>query len=39
MGLLPPGLPVRGGRILFEGTDLLTQTPEQLRRCAARGSA
>jgi ABC-type glutathione transport system ATPase component len=32
MGLLPPGLPVRGGRILFEGTDLLTQTPEQLRR-------
>ena len=32
MGLLPPGLPVRSGRIMFEGIDLLTQSPEQLRR-------
>ncbi len=31
MGLLPPGLPVRAGRILFEGRDLLAMPPEALR--------
>jgi len=32
MGLLPKGLPIRCGRILFEGTDLLGLAPEALRR-------
>ncbi len=32
MGLLPPGLPVTGGRILFEGRDLLPLSPEAKRR-------
>ncbi|MFH5923318.1 ABC transporter ATP-binding protein [Roseomonas xinghualingensis] len=32
MGLLPPGLPVKGGRILFEGQDLLAKSPEEMRR-------
>ncbi|WP_372022820.1 ABC transporter ATP-binding protein (plasmid) [Tistrella mobilis] len=32
MGLLPPGvLNVRSGRILLQGTELLTRTPRQLR--------
>ncbi|MGK9230137.1 ABC transporter ATP-binding protein [Inquilinus limosus] len=30
-GLLPKQLPVRSGRILFEGRDLLAMKPEQLR--------
>ncbi|SHI99446.1 peptide/nickel transport system ATP-binding protein [Roseomonas rosea] len=32
MGLLPPGLPVRSGRILFEGQDLLAKPREEMRR-------
>ncbi|WP_458095492.1 ABC transporter ATP-binding protein [Roseomonas sp. WA12] len=32
MGLLPPGLPVQSGRILFEGQDLLKASPEAMRR-------
>ncbi|WP_026870085.1 ABC transporter ATP-binding protein [Inquilinus limosus] len=35
-GLLPKQLPVRSGRILFEGRDLLAMKPEQLR--ALRGA-
>jgi len=35
-GLLPKQLPVRSGRILFEGSDLLALKPEQLR--ALRGA-
>jgi len=31
MGLLPKGLPVTSGRILFEGQDLLTLPPEAMR--------
>jgi peptide/nickel transport system ATP-binding protein len=36
MGLLPKGLPVRAGRILFEGNDLLRLAPEAFR--ALRGA-
>jgi peptide/nickel transport system ATP-binding protein len=36
MGLLPDGLPVLGGKIDLQGTDLLSQTPAQLR--ALRGA-
>ena len=36
MGLLPKGLPVRSGRIIFEGKDLLRLPPEALR--ALRGA-
>ncbi len=32
MGLLPKGLPVRNGRIAFEGQDLLGLGPEAMRR-------
>ncbi len=32
MGLLPKGLPVRAGRIAFEGKDLLVLGPEAMRR-------
>jgi peptide/nickel transport system ATP-binding protein len=32
MGLLPKGLPIRSGRILFEGNDLLALSPEAFRR-------
>ncbi|MBX6743913.1 MAG: ABC transporter ATP-binding protein [Acetobacteraceae bacterium] len=32
MGLLPRGLPVKSGRIRFEGQDLLALTPEAMRR-------
>ncbi len=31
MGLLPAPLPVRSGSILFEGSDLLTLAPEEMR--------
>jgi peptide/nickel transport system ATP-binding protein len=36
MGLLPPNATVRGGRILFDGTDILTMTPAQLRNLRGR---
>ncbi|MBR0683154.1 ABC transporter ATP-binding protein [Roseomonas eburnea] len=32
MGLLPKGLPVKSGRIAFEGQDLLPLSPEAMRR-------
>jgi peptide/nickel transport system ATP-binding protein len=32
MRLLPPGLPIRAGRILFEGQDLTRLSPEAMRR-------
>ncbi|MBP0495264.1 ABC transporter ATP-binding protein [Pararoseomonas indoligenes] len=32
MGLLPPGLPVRSGRILFQGEDLLAKPREEMRK-------
>jgi peptide/nickel transport system ATP-binding protein len=32
MGLLPKGLPVKAGRIAFEGQDLLALSPEGMRR-------
>ena len=36
MGLLAPTLPVRSGRILFEGRDLLLEPPETMRRLRGR---
>ncbi|WP_338665071.1 ABC transporter ATP-binding protein [Pararoseomonas sp. SCSIO 73927] len=32
MGLLPPGLPVKSGRILFQGQDLLAKPREEMRK-------
>jgi ABC-type microcin C transport system duplicated ATPase subunit YejF len=32
LGLLPPGIEVFSGKILFEGRDLLTLSPEEMRR-------
>ncbi|GIX09932.1 ABC transporter ATP-binding protein [Elioraea sp.] len=36
MGLVPEGLPVVSGRIVFEGTDLLRLSPEQMRELRGR---